>query len=58
MTEREKIINCIMGGNDSQFVFDKETNSIKCKCGYSAVWMRTGFVCGTITAYPCKYNKP
>lgn len=28
---------------------------VKCKCGYNAIWWRTGYICGTITAYPCKY---
>lgn len=55
--ELDEIINTIKKGNDAQFTYDKKTNTIKCKCGYTAIWIRTGFVCGTITAYPCEYNK-
>ncbi len=55
--EQKTAINAIIKGFDSQFVFNKEKKKIECKCGHSAVWIRDNFVCGTITAYPCQYNK-
>jgi len=49
-------LKSIKNGNHMQFLYDEEKQSVICKCGHSAVWFRTAFLCGTITAYPCKYN--
>lgn len=46
----------IKSGNHKQFVFDEKAQKVKCRCGYSAIFWKTGYICGTITAYPCKYN--
>lgn len=29
---------------------------VMCKCGLTAIFWKTGYVCPSITAYPCKYN--
>lgn len=47
----------ILSDKHPQFVFNREQEQVKCRCGHNAVWWKTGFICGTITAYPCKYNK-
>lgn len=46
----------IKEGRHKQFVFDNNEKRVKCRCGYKAIWWKTGYLCGTITAYPCKYN--
>lgn len=35
--------------------YNKEKDRIECLCGHAAVKLRGGWVCGTITAYPCEY---
>lgn len=50
---KEEIVFQIKNGTHKQF--ELMGDEVKCKCGHSAVWLRNGFVCGTITAYPCKY---
>lgn len=52
MTKNE--IESIKKGNHPQFVLTE--SGIKCKCGHNAVYMQGGYICGTITAYPCIYN--
>lgn len=46
----------IKNGTHKQFVYNTELTRVDCRCGHPAVWWKTGFLCGTITAYPCKYN--
>ena len=46
----------IKSGNHPQFVYDKDKGKVVCRCGHAAVMLRSSFMCGTITAYPCKYN--
>jgi len=46
----------IRSGKHKQFVYDTEKERVKCRCGHVAVWWETGFLCGTITAYPCRFN--
>ena len=48
------VIENIKKGGHPQFILKDEM--IKCRCGHNAVWWKTGYICGTITAYPCKYN--
>lgn len=45
----------IKEGSHTQFEFNKEDEKVKCKCGHNAVWWNTGYLCGTITAYPCDF---
>lgn len=47
----------IKSGKHKQFVFDTEVELVYCRCGHRAIWWKTGYLCGTITAYPCKYNR-
>jgi hypothetical protein len=47
----------IKQGTHAQFVLDSDSNKVYCKCGHVAVFWQTGYLCGTITAYPCKFNK-
>lgn len=46
----------IKSGIHKQFVYDSEKQRVECRCGQAAIWWRTGYLCGTITAYPCKFN--
>ena len=52
----KKIISEIKNGNHNQFVYNGKNEQVRCKCGHAAIWWETGFLCGTITAYPCKFN--
>lgn len=54
---KEELAKQIRNGNHPQFVFNKEKDRVECRCGHAAVWWKTGYICGTITAYPCKFNK-
>lgn len=38
--------------------FELRDGVVKCKCDYNkpAIWWKTGYICRTITAYPCKYS--
>jgi len=47
----------IKEGIHKQFLFDNEDEIVVCRCGHVAVWWNTNYICGTITAYPCKYSK-
>lgn len=47
----------ILDGTDKQFVFNNDKEQVECRCGRKAIFWSTGYLCGTITAYPCKYNK-
>ncbi|HEY5392457.1 MAG TPA: hypothetical protein VIJ57_10105, partial [Hanamia sp.] len=53
---KQQLLLSVRNGTHKQFVFDSKAEQVKCKCGHNAVWWKTGFICGTITAYPCKYN--
>ena len=43
--------------NNTHKQFELVNGYVRCKCGYTAIFWKTGYLCGTITAYPCKYNK-
>lgn len=47
----------IKDGNHPQFVFNANNNQVKCRCGHNAIWFKTDYVCGTITAYGCRYTR-
>ncbi len=51
-----KLIEQIKQNKHPQFILDN-AGFVTCKCGHKAVDFRGGFLCGTITAYPCDYNK-
>jgi len=53
-TRNEYLIG-IREGKDKQFVWNKDKERVECKCGHVAVFMRQSFLCGTVTAYPCKH---
>ena len=53
---RDEYLIGIREGRDKQFVWNEDRERVECKCGHAAVFMRKKFLCGTITAYPCKYN--
>lgn len=55
--EEKELVKLISNDKHSQFIYNKEKNRIECRCGHAAVWWKTGYICGTITAYPCEYNK-
>lgn len=42
--------------NGTHKQFELVDSSVRCKCGHKAVFWKTGYICGTITAYPCKFN--
>ena len=46
------------GRIDPQISYDEHLKKYKCKCGHLAVMLNGGYVCGTITAYPCQYINP
>lgn len=52
----KELAESIKNGTHKQF--ELRDGVVKCKCGYNkpAIWWKTGYICGTITAYPCKYN--
>jgi hypothetical protein len=45
----------VKAGTHKQFIFNDKKERVECRCGHAAVWWKTGYLCGTITAYPCKY---
>lgn len=55
MTALEAIQKEIKEGKHKQFEL-KET--VKCRCGLKAIFWKTGYLCSSITAYPCEYSKP
>lgn len=43
----------IKSDNHPQFVLN---NTVRCRCGGKAIWWKTGYLCETVTARPCKYS--
>ena len=56
MKDKNSYLKSIKNGTHKQFLYNEEKEKVECKCGHNAVWFRTAFLCGTITAHPCKYN--
>lgn len=52
----DEVLKSINEGTHPQFTTNEDGHII-CKCGHNAVEFRGGFICGTVTAYPCSYNK-
>lgn len=55
--EKQELVDQILRDEHPQFVLNKEKEQVECRCGWVAIWNRTGYLCGTITAYPCEYSK-
>lgn len=53
---KRELLLSVKNGTHKQFQFNSQKERVECKCGHSAIWFQTGYLCGTITAYPCKYN--
>ena len=51
----QELLKQIKSGENTNYIFNEEKQIVTCRCGHAAVWFRTGFICGTITAYPCEY---
>jgi len=56
LQQKNEMLKSIKEGTHTQFRLNKEKDNVECKCGQVAIWWRTGYLCPTITAYPCKYN--
>lgn len=46
----------VKAGTHKQFILNNEKERVYCRCGHVAIWWQTGYLCGTITAYPCRFN--
>ena len=46
----------VKDGTHKQFQLNREKQRVECKCGQVAIWWKTGYLCSTITAYPCRFN--
>jgi hypothetical protein len=55
--EKEEPAKQIKSGDHPQFTYNNGKRQVECRCGHAAVWWRTGYICGTITAYPCEYSR-
>jgi len=47
----------IKDGSHKQFILNTAIEKVECRCGHRAIWWRTGYLCGTITANPCSFNR-
>ena len=54
---KKSYLQSIKHGSNPDFRYNREKERVECLCGHPAVWIRDGYVCGTITAYPCEYIK-
>lgn len=54
--ELSEIQSLIKKGDHFQFTIDPGSNVVFCRCGRIAIFFKTGYLCGSITAYPFKFN--
>ncbi len=54
--DANRLLAEVKSGTHPQFVLDTDKNRVECRCGHVAIWWKTGYLCGTITAYPCRFN--
>ena len=54
--DAKRVLAEVRAGTHKQFILNTEKERVECRCGHVAVWWKTGYLCGTITAYPCKFN--
>ena len=54
--DANRLLAEVKAGTHPQFVLDTDKNRVECRCGHVAIWWKTGYLCGTITAYPCRFN--
>jgi hypothetical protein len=58
---KAKLLNSIKAGTHKQFIYNNVSKdadkNVRCRCGCAAIWWRDGYICGSITARPCKYNR-
>lgn len=56
MTKAE-LFHQIKQNKHPQFIYNNKKQKVICRCQQEAIWLRNGYLCPTITAYPCEYNK-
>tara|TARA_R110000796_G_scaffold217086_1_gene333126 strand:+ start:664 stop:834 length:171 start_codon:yes stop_codon:yes gene_type:complete len=56
MRDKSDYLKSIKNGTHRQFLYNEEKEKVVCKCGHTAAWLRNDFLCGTITACPCKWS--
>ena len=54
--DANRLLAEVKAGNHKQFVLNTDKERVECRCGHVAIWWRTGYLCRTITAYPCRFN--
>lgn len=54
---KEELCAQIKEGKHPQFIYNTAKQKVTCRCGHDAIRIRTGYICATITAYPCRFNK-
>ncbi len=54
--DANRLLAEVKAGTHLQFVLNTDKNRVECRCGHVAIWWKTGYLCGTITAYPCRFN--
>ena len=54
---KDELIVKIKQGQHHQFIYNQGKQNVTCRCGLEAIWLRNGYLCPSITAYPCEFNK-
>lgn len=53
---KKQLLLEVKSGTHKQFFLNEKREQVECRCGHVAIWWRTGYLCGSITAYPCSFN--